>query len=337
MSSEAKQVLGLDVGTSRVVAAVRGPEGDEYESQLNAYVRIPYTKLTKTSMEREDVPHMVRGDQILVFGNESAALADLLAQELRRPMTRGILNSDEAESLEQMEVILRSVLGVDEGANPVATKICFSIPAAGPDGKGQESLTYHEATLKQVLGKLGFTEVSSVNEGVAVIYSELEDTNYTGIGVSCGGGLCNVALAYMSVPVLTFSVGKGGDYIDTSVAGVTGELANRVRLMKEQGFHFNGYYSDKVNQALTVYYDDMIQSLIQGLKEATTGSRSVPKLGREVPLVLSGGGVMPDGFKERFEAKLRAADLPISVPEVRLAKDPLNTTAKGALIAGMSE
>ena len=54
--------------------------------------------------------------------------------------------------------------------------------------------------------------------------------NYTGIGISCGGGLCNVAMAYLSAPIVTFSVAKAGDYIDARAASVTGERANRIRL-----------------------------------------------------------------------------------------------------------
>jgi len=146
-----------------------------------------------------------------------------------------------------------------------------------------------------------------------------------------------VALTYMSGPVLSFSLAKGGDFIDQSAANVTGELVNRVRIAKEEGFHFNGHFSDKVQQALTVYYDDMIASIVQGLKDAFSGARSVPKFGRAVPLVLSGGGVLPEGFKERFEKALAAAALPVGVSEVRVAKNPLESTARGALIAALSE
>ena len=64
-----------------------------------------------------------------------------------------------------------------------------------------------------MLDELGY-EATSINEGLAVVYGELEDSNYTGIGISCGGGLCNVCLAYLSVPVLSFSIPKAGDYID---------------------------------------------------------------------------------------------------------------------------
>lgn len=327
-----KTVIGLDIGTSRIVASRQGEQGDQYEAQLNAFVSIPYSKMTENSLKREQVPFAVNGDSIVVYGNESARMADLLGQEVRRPMTRGILNSNEPESLPQIEAIIGSVLG-DE--NPEHTKVAFSVPA--PPLGSEDNLTYHEATVRQVLNKLGFQDVRSVNEGLAVIYSELEDTNYTGFGISCGGGLCNVALAYLSMPVLSFSIPKGGDFIDSSAASVTGELVNRVRMVKEDGFHFNGHYSDKVQQALTVYYDDMIQSIVQGLKDAFQSTRNVPKLGRPVPVVLSGGGVLPEGFRERFEKALRTASLPVQVSEVRIAGSPLHTTARGAMVACLSE
>ena len=101
-----------------------------------------------------------------------------------------------------------------------------------------------------------------------MIYSELESSNYTGIGISCGGGLCNVCVAYLSVPVLSFSIPRAGDYIDTNAAAMTGERANRVRIAKEDSFHFNGFFADKLQQVLGVYYDEMIQSLVQGMKQA---------------------------------------------------------------------
>lgn len=325
-------IAGLDIGTSRIVAAVRRGEAETVSAQLNAFVALPHSKMTEGSLKRENIPHTASDGQIVVYGNESARMADLLGREIRRPMTRGLLNPQEPESLAQIEEIIEAVLGPKSEGE---AKVCFSVPA--PALGGEDNLTYHEATIRQILNELGYTDVRAVNEGVAVIYSELEDTNYTGIGVSCGGGLCNVAMAYMSVPVLSFSTAKGGDFIDASAAGVTGELVNRVRLAKEEAFHFNGHHADKVQQAISVYYEDMIQSVVQGLKEAFGATRNVPKFGRAVPLVLSGGGAMPKGFRERFEKALRGSSLPVTVSEVRLAKNPLETTARGALVSAMSE
>jgi len=169
------------------------------------------------------------------------------------------------------------------------------------------------------------------------VYGELENTNYTGIGVSCGGGLCNVCFAYLSVPILSFSMPKAGDFIDASAASVVGERANRVRLLKEQSFFFNGNFDDKLKQAVGVYYDDMIQSLVAGLRNAFQGARNIPRLAKPIPLVLSGGSAMPRGFRDRFEKIFRESDFPIGLSEIRIASDPLNSTAKGALVAALCD
>ena len=324
--------LGLDIGTSRIVVANRkDSDSFSYKSQLNAFVAIPFSKLTEGVLKRENIPHTIQGNEIIVHGNESERFADLLSVETRRTMTKGVLNPSEPESLRMIKQIISSVIENRKGEKG---KLCFSIPAA-PLG-ADENLTYHEATLKQMLADYGY-EVKAINEGLAVIYGELESSNYTGIGISCGGGLCNVSLAYLSVPVISFSIPKAGDFIDSSAASVTGELANRIRILKEEGFHFNGNYTDKVHQVIGVYYDDMISSLVNGLKEAFLGARNMPRMGRPIPLVLSGGTATPGGFRERFEKVLKASDFPIPLSEVRMASDPLNATARGALVCALSD
>ncbi|MGH9675093.1 MAG: hypothetical protein ACRD44_18120, partial [Bryobacteraceae bacterium] len=323
-------VLGLDVGTSRIVVARRATEGYQYESQLNAFVSVPFSKMTSTALEREQVPFVTRGGEIIVHGNESQRFADLLSVETRRPMTEGVLNPGENDGMVVIRSILESLAGASRQG---ADRICFSVPA--PPLGAEENLTYHEASLSQMLTEMGF-QARSINEGLAVIFSELEDTNFTGIGVSCGGGLCNVSMAYLSMPVLSFSVAKAGDFIDSSAAAVVGELANRIRITKETSFHLNGFVSDKMHKALTVYYDDVIQTLVTALRDALNASRR-PKFARPVPVAVSGGTAAPAGFRERFEKALQESELPVEISEVRMASDPLHATARGALIAGMAE
>jgi hypothetical protein len=86
-----------------------------------------------------------------------------------------------------------------------------------------------------------------------------------------------------------------------------------------------------------VYYDEMIQSLVQGLKQAFQNTRNLPKSGRPLPIVLSGGTALPTGFRDRFEKALLEADMPIATTDIRLATDPLHTSAKGALIAALAD
>ena len=322
--------VGLDVGTSRVCLAQRMGEEFQYETQLNAFVTIPYSKITESTLVKEKVPHSVSGAEIVVHGNDSDRFADLLNIETRRTMDKGLLNPSEPQSVNMLRQIVESLLETVKDR----PKVCFTVPAA-PLG-AEETLTYHEATLRRILDDKGF-EVKSINEGLAVIYSELESSNYTGIGISCGGGLCNVSVAYLSVPVLSFSVPRAGDYIDTNAAAMTGERANRVRIAKEDSFHFNGFFADKLQQALSVYYDEMIQSLVQGMKQALSASRTLQKSPRPLPIVLSGGTALPEGFRARFEKILLEAELPLSFSEIRMASDPLHTSAKGALIAALAD
>ena len=322
--------LGLDVGTSRICLAQRAGEEFQYETQLNAFVNIPFSKMTEGVLKKEKVPHTVNGAEIVVHGNESDRFADLLNVETRRTMSRGVLNPAEPDSLSMIRKIVESLLDPSKDRQ----KLCFTVPAA-PLG-AEENLTYHEATIRQILIELGY-EVKSINEGLAVVYSELESSNYTGIGISCGGGLCNVCLAYLSVPVLSFSIPKAGDYIDTNTATVTGERANRVRIAKEDSFHLNGFFADKMQQVLGVYYDEMIQSVVNGMKQAFSNSRSLPKSGRNLPIILSGGTALPEGFRDRFEKIFREAELPITATEIRMADDPLHTSAKGALVAALAD
>jgi hypothetical protein len=144
-----------------------------------------------------------------------------------------------------------------------------------------------------------------------------------------------VCLSYLSVPVLSFSVSKAGDFIDSSSAAVIGDRATRIRALKEESFRFNGHFEDKVHQVIAVYYDDVIHTLVDALKDQLSKCRGLPKLTRPIPIVLSGGSAMPGGFRDRFENALKEANLPITFSEIRLAQNPLQSTAKGALIAAM--
>lgn len=323
--------VGLDIGTSRIVTAQRGGKEFQFDSQLNAFVSVPFSKMTEKALREEKLPFTRNNGDLIVHGNESKKFAALLGLEPRRPMKGGILNPAEAAATEVIRGLVNSMLGDEKGGG---RPLYFSVPAAPLHG--EDNLTYHEATVKGLLSDKGY-DVHSLNEGLAVIYGELEDSNYSGIGVSCGGGLCNVCVAYLAVPVVSFSIPKAGDFIDANSAAVTGDRTTRVRIEKETAFAFNGGFLNKVQQALGVYYDDMIAAIVGGLREAFSGSNCPTKFSTPIPLVLSGGTALPKGFAERFEGALTAAELPVPLSGVRLAQDPLTTTAKGALVAALAE
>jgi len=322
--------IGLDIGTSRLVTATGTNTEPIFQSQLNAFLALPFSRLTEMALRRERIAHEAQKENLIILGNDSDRLANLFHLETRRPMIRGLLNPNESGGSSIMRQLLTTLLG----QNGEGRRVCFSVP--GAPSNAPHELTYHEATIRGILTEMGF-QASTINEGLAVVLAELEDTNFTGLGVTFGGGMCNVCLAYLSMPVFSFSVSKGGDFIDESAAGVAGEGATRVRAIKEHSFYFNGFYADQVKQALTIYYDDVIGSVINALAEYLSKPRNVPRLDRAVPVVISGGTSLSRGFKDRFEALLKVAELPLAISEIRTAADPLNSTAKGALVAALAE
>jgi len=211
-------------------------------------------------------------------------------------------------------------------------KVFFSVPAQGEGLSG--AIRYHEASIRQILTELGY-QATPIEEGLAVVYGELAASNFSGVGISCGSGLCNICLAVLSVPVISFSVPKAGDFIDASAAEVTGDRANRLRVSKEGAFQLNGFSGDRVHNALTVYYQEVISDLIGSLRARIASTQKLPKLEQSVPLVLSGGTAMPKGFLDHFMKVLQADEFPLRLSEVRVSGDPLHSTARGALMAAL--
>ncbi|SPE39234.1 conserved hypothetical protein [Candidatus Sulfopaludibacter sp. SbA3] len=326
---EYTQPIGLDVGTSRIVAARSADKRYRYESQLNAFLTLPYSKLADNLLQRENVFHEVHGSEIVVAGNDAERFAEVFHVETRRPMQNGILNPQEPHSL----AVVRSIIGKLLGRATVEKqKVYFSVPA--PVEGSETGIPYHQASISQILTELGFAP-TPIAEGLAVVFGELGDANFSGIGISCGSGLCNVCLAVLSVPVISFSVPKAGDFIDNQAALVTGDLAIRLRIQKEKAFRLNGLCSDRVQNALTVYYQEMIVNLVKTLCNHISSAQKLPKLEQAIPLVLSGGTAMPHGFLDHFMTAMRANELPVKLSEVRISADPLNSTARGALMAAL--
>jgi hypothetical protein len=322
---------GVDVGTSKIVAARRKGRDIETAAQLNAFIPVPYSRFTENTLGQNDISYYRDGNELVIYGTATEKFANMFNAELRRPMADGMINPKEKLAMPVLESILQSLVPKSRTQGEV---LAFSVPAA-PAG-GDPQLTYHEATLRRYYEAQGYKPIA-INEGLAVVFSELEDQNFTGIGISCGGGMCNVTLAYLSIPSIMFSITKGGDYIDRSAAAVVNEAATRVRVIKEEGLDLLRTAKDKYEKALQIYYEDLVESLIEALRRAISGADKLPRSERPIPIVLAGGTSKPKGFKSLFEKTLKARGIPIEVSEVRMAADPLSATAKGALIAALYE
>ena len=332
-STSQGDAVGLDLGTSSVVSARQNGRGIQSEAELNAFIELPTSRFTEQILHQNEIDFVRENGHLVVFGNGAFRFANMFNTETRRPMRHGLVNASEPYAQKLLEVIVEKLVGRPRSRSQPEL-VCFSVPGA-PKG-APSSLVYHEALMKQMLEGKGF-EARSINEGLAVVFSELEKENFSGIGISFGGGLTNVCLAYLSVPVFTFAVDKGGDDVDEAVGQVTGETATRVKAIKEDGLDLSHKPRSKVGGALHIYYQDLIETVVEAIAEALSSAERMPKLERPLPVVLGGGSALPKGFAQRFARALEAKKLPVALGEVKLAREPLTATARGALLAALYE
>ncbi|MEE8430541.1 MAG: hypothetical protein V3S16_04775 [Candidatus Desulfatibia sp.] len=323
--------VGLDVGTSHIVAAQNNRNYVNSVQDLNAFFTVPNAKFAKNILSQKEIKFYENAHEYYIIGYSAQSFANMFNVNTRRPMKDGFLSPKEDVGLNVITAIVESL--VHEPKNP-GEILCFSIPGEPFGGTG--SVVYHESVVKGFLEGLGYKPIS-INEGMATVLSELSDEDYTGIGISMGGGMCNICLSYLSFPVVTFSIQTAGDYIDEMVGKTVGEPAARIKAIKEEELDLSTNSTDRVSKALHIFYDEVVLKLLDSLRRVIISTDKIPKISTPIPIVLSGGTAMPKGCKDKFETMLKAIDMPMEISEVRLAEDPLNTTAKGALIMAMTE
>jgi hypothetical protein len=331
MAETLKGPIGLDIGTSHIILAQNKRRAIPLTRELNAFFTVPVGKFSRRILDQKDINYYERDDFFYVFGYSAQNFANMFNMNTRRPMNRGVLSSSENEGISVIKAILETL--ITRPKEPGET-LCFGIPGDPIGMPG--AVIYHESVLKRVIESLDYTP-TSLNEGMAIVLSELSQDDFTGIGISMGGGMCNVCLSYLSFPVITYSIQIAGDYIDAMVEKAIGEPATKVKEIKEETLDLSVSPKDRVSTALHIFYDEVIRKLLESLQEVLSSSDKIPKISTPIPIILSGGTTLPKGCRKKFASMLDDVALPVDISEVRLAEDPLATTAKGALIMAMTE
>lgn len=323
--------VGLDIGTTHIVMSQNEGKHIKTVKQLNAFFTIPSSKFTKKILVDNDVSFFEKNSQFYILGYSAENFANMFNTNTRRTMEKGLLSAREDEGVNVLQAIIGTLI---KRASKPGETICFSMPGEPLDGLN--SVVYHESIIKMYLSGLGYNP-KSINEGLATVMSELANDNFTGIGVSMGGGMCNVCLSYLSVPVITYSIQKGGDYIDAMVGVSVDEAATSIKVIKEEELDLSRPPKNRTETALVIYYEDLVVQLLESMQKVFQSTDLIPKITKPIPLILSGGTVVPPGFKQLFEKNLKSIHLPVEISGVRIAGDPLNTTAKGAMVMALSE
>jgi hypothetical protein len=324
---------GLDVGTANLVGASMDADGKiQITPVRNAFLDIPEDPFTVKMLDQLKTPFIRRAGKLYVVGEEAFKLANVFNREMRRPMRQGMIAPTDADAMPMEIEIIKHILGAPRAKDEVCY---YSVPADPVDS--QMNIVYHKSVMASLLERLGY-RAKPLNEGHAVVFSELGDEEFTGIGISCGGGMVNVCVAYLSVPVISFATSRGGDWIDNEAAKVMGCAGSKMTAAKERGIDIHNPKSPE-EEAICIYYRSMIDYSLNKIIEKFASLKDVPNFQKPVSIVVSGGTSKVGGFIEVFKSQFERVrnSFPIKVDSIRLAPDLLNSTAKGCLFAALSD
>jgi hypothetical protein len=326
---DVEMAKGLDIGTMNIICAEKEGEDVVFMQQRNAFMELESSDLTKTMLDTSKVLYVEEDDGISLLGEDAFRFATIFEKEAKRPMKRGIICSDEKNAIPMMKLIVERVLGTPKSEKEI---LYISSPADPVDL--DINVLYHRKTMEALAKNMKY-DTHVIDEGLAVIYSELADYNFTGLGISVGAGLTNVTLAYLATPLMSFSIGKGGDWIDEQVSKTTGLPKEHVCATKEaESTLGTDVEFGSVKGALTVYYDALITYIIKNL-DRRLSAIAPPKV--SFPVAVAGGSSIPKGFFDLFEKKLKETKLKIDISNMIRAKDPLYSVARGCLIAARTQ
>ena len=121
------------------------------------------------------------------------------------------------------------------------------------------------------------------------------------------------------------------------VEKAVGETATKIKQVKEDKLDLSIEPTNNVETALHIFYDDLFSTLVQAMQKAFGSTDKMPRISDGVPIVLSGGSIMPKGSKEKFERAMMDINLPVKISDIVVAEKPLYATAKGSLKMAMEE
>ena len=332
MASEHKPGVGLDVGTMNIVSARLSGEKVVTKRVRDAFIDLDLE--AKKTLRLSKVNYVEEAGNLIVLGDSALTMANLFKREVRRPLARGVISAGELEAQKILSLLCFNVLNhpIIEGEH------CFYSVPASPIDDPEQDVVYHQEVFRKILTEHGYMP-HPMNEAMAIVYSQCARENFSGLAVSFGSGMCNVALAYQTVKGMEFSLARGGDYIDGHAAKAMGSTASRMCSIKEKGVDLANPQS-REEEAIVLYVRALIKYCLENIAGQFRRVQNTINLPEPVPFIISGGTTKAGGFiavfKEEFEA-IKKRGFPIPISEIRLATDPMTAVAEGLLILAGEE
>ena len=322
---------GVDVGTNMIVAALSNEEGSTtFKMQRDAFYRItPKSEVNRNSirmsLEKRGCNFIVDDNDFIVCGEDALETAIERNDKAQRPLMKGVISPKEKDSFPMLKHLIKEVIGESDGE-----PLVYSVPAIPIDAS--YDIVYHTSMLDSFFISLGY-KPSPLNEGFAIALSELLEEGLSGVTISFGAGMCNVCVCIQGDPLVEFSTTKSGDYIDQAVGNALDVSPSLVQLEKEENLSLTNLSSNKIHEAAVVYYTTVINYTIRNIAHELEQRGDLPNFREAIPIVVSGGLTLADGFEDKFSKCLETVKFPFNISEIRKASNPMQAVAAGCLLA----
>jgi hypothetical protein len=322
---------GLDIGTMNLVASRPDDKKNIHTQRIrDCFIDVP--KRAGKMLKLSGASHIETESELLIIGDEALQIASVFGREARRPLKDGIISPTELKSAEILGWIIHKLIGDPKTENEICV---FGCPA-DPIDRNQDTI-YHRMIFTKMLKQMGYTPIPS-NEAMAIIFAEGSSNGFTGLSISFGSGMTNIALAIQAVDCLSFSVSRGGDWIDNGSANACGCSTSKITSIKENGVDLIIQSDKREKQAIVFYYVELIDYVIKNLKKQLLMTRGL-MFSSPIPIYISGGTSKAGNFIELFKQQIEKqySMLPFDVSEIIHAQDPLSSVSHGLLVQAMQE
>ena len=324
--------IGLDIGTAFICVARKLRNGDvEFLSQRDAFLELEpvsalNAKMIQKSLDAKGAFYLNKEGKFFIVGQHAVEVANERGQNVDRPLKQGILSARDRESFGMLSKIIEILV------KPaiINKEKCYYTYPADPIDESFDAI-YHQKVVGSILENLGYNAVP-VLESEALAYSELLDEGLTGVAMSWGAGQTNICAMHMGSNVLSFSVARGGDWIDHKVSEQLGHSDTIIQAEKEAGFSLLEPHGD-IQKALTIYYDHLMNYVASSIESNINKATTLPNFREPIKIILSGGTSLPDGFAEKFKQIILMKNFNITIGSIEKASDPLTAVSNGCLIA----
>ena len=330
--------IALDFGQYQIRSLRR-----KEDRLVSRQVRTVYSVLSdsperRAMLEKVQIPYAVSERELLIIGDAAAEYSQMFQVPCVPLLPGGKVPTDDPPARQIIGAIVDSLLPEPSQKNE---KCGMTIP--GHSSSGQMGIVDETTGFLYRLVQMRGYEPVIVPAGLAVVFAELVDHSFTGIGMSIGAGSCDVSMAHHGVEIARCTIPRGGNWIDEQMAhqwknyswDVSGNQYLDTDNVSQWKQKFDGSLLEPKTvqeQLLADLYQELLGHVFEEVALSFSKEYRVKNSPSPVSLVCSGGMTRITGFEKMLKDQILKTPLSIEVGDVRISTRSAHTIARGCLI-----